>query len=395
MLGGSDPRNIHRDLLEAQCPDEESKAKLITAIRERATGAFKVGDMPSARVLYGKSIQLKQDATIYSNLALVCLRLSELDEALKNADNALKMDGTMLKAHHRKILALHRLERFEEAMTAYKAVENPNEELNKLRDDINRDAEKKKIQQEKLRAEAQDMTKARPVPQPTRVPLAPVQSEKTDVKPTPENKGENTQEPSSFKGYKINAQGQKTSYFHTDLSEEAKAMLPDMRPQAIQVDENSPKKERKNDNPFLPRSSWNENTFETKDCTKYAKDEVKQFFPLNFDLMGGQVSVEITLEKTTGELTVSASRGKIKVLDMLNYEFNWQVIADNAEATGNYKFENATDGDYDVVSTTKNCDPKLRSFVSSDVSKEGKSVQMRIIEELHKITKHFIARAES
>jgi len=351
--------------------------------------------MPSARVLYSKSLQLKQDATIYSNLSLVCLRLSELDEALKNAENALKMDGTMLKAHHRKIQALHRLERFEEAMTAYKAVENPNEEINKLRDDINRDAEKKKIQQEKLRAEAQDMTKQRPVPQPTRVPLAPVKSEKTDIKPTPENKGSENQQNSSFKGYKINAQGQKTSYFHTDLSEEAKAMLPDMRPKAINVDENLKKEEKKSENPFFSRSSWNENTFETKDCSKYAFQEVKQFFPLNFEVLGGQVSVEITLEKTTGELTVSASRGKIKVLDMLNYHFNWHLVANDAEARGNYKFENATDGDYDVTSVVENCDPKLRSFVSTEVNKEGKSVQTKIIEQLHLITKHFIAKAES
>lgn len=99
--------------IEAPSPEEEE--------RQKGNEAFKEGDYAKAIEAYSRCIELNTKSVLaYSNRAMAFLRVGKYEEALGDAESAIRMDGKCTKALYRKGLALEGLGRKEEAIETFK-----------------------------------------------------------------------------------------------------------------------------------------------------------------------------------------------------------------------------------------------------------------------------------
>merc|ERR1719361_164617 len=179
--------------------------------------------MPSAELLYGKAITLlesmpgKAEAALYSNRSMVRLNLSKVELALEDANKCIEVDPSFVKAYHRKAQALNRLNEWDDAIAAAEKglkLEPSNKAWQELIDKANKDKAADAEDKAKLKRDAQDVRVELHNASTARAP--PVKKEKK------EGEGD---EDSSMRGYKKTADGKTTSYFHTEITEEAKELI--------------------------------------------------------------------------------------------------------------------------------------------------------------------------
>ncbi|KAL4075682.1 chaperone [Scleroderma citrinum] len=108
---------------EKAIAEEERKAYIDPAksalAREEGNAAFKNGDFAGSVKLYTESIKRDpSDAKGYNNRAAAYMKLLALPEALKDAEEAIKVDPTFVKAYIRKANILHTMREHTKALEA-------------------------------------------------------------------------------------------------------------------------------------------------------------------------------------------------------------------------------------------------------------------------------------
>lgn len=115
--------STEKAIAEAECKAYIDPAKSAIA-REEGNTAFKNGDFASAVKLYTESIKRDpSDARGYNNRAAAYMKLMALPEALKDAEEAIKVDPNFVKAYIRKANVLHSMREYTKALEALQAAE--------------------------------------------------------------------------------------------------------------------------------------------------------------------------------------------------------------------------------------------------------------------------------
>lgn len=374
----------HQDVLTAVIGvDKESDLRLLEEIKSRAKGAFANGHMPSCESLYTKAISIQNDATLYSNRAMVRLKMGNNQGALEDSEAALKIDPNFIKGYYRKAMAHRRLEEFDKALAVCAVAQvKENKEMQQLAEDIRADKKKADDAKGAFKAEAHDLTIDRPVPAPTRVPLKPLNGD--GVKKA-ESDNRKTDEKGDLRGYKTRADGATTSYFHMDISEEAKNLIGDIRPQKletpVEVEVNATK-----------GSVWNTGgTYESKSYVNWATEKLQTLFPIKCDL-ANLITCEVTFKKIENTIEIICNRGKRRHVNDLTFTFDWIIKKDMDKiANGTITFENDGDGDYTpLVTVDAKTENTAQQIVDMAIRHSGSSVaQKEILSKLKELDDAF------
>lgn len=386
--------NPHSDILKAEIPHESGKKlSFLEELKGRAKGAFQVKDLLNAEMLYSKAIDVGEtiegrstgDYLLYSNRAAVRLLLTKNDGALGDCEKCLSLEPDFIKAHFRKAQALQRLSKFERAASACNAgleKHAGNAELTNLLKTINEECEKDKVEKAKFNAEAREARPDLPKPEPTRIQMDP-KNKKLEAERAG---GDSLDSPSGMRGYKKTADGKTTSYFHTDITEEAKALIGDCKPQKIDV----PVETEKN----AMGSAWNQaGTFEETSMTRWFHDKLRSSFPLPtiVALPNAAPSIELEVDNIEGDASITCARGKVKHIHDCAVTFKWKFKTDDGcEGLGTIKFESDGDGDLDVlVDVDQKTHSQTRSLVNEYVKSSAKGVQPFVMEKFKAIQTEF------
>ncbi|GAX82605.1 hypothetical protein CEUSTIGMA_g10031.t1 [Chlamydomonas eustigma] len=96
-------------------PIRSQEPQTAEAWRARGNDLFKIGHWASALECYSRSIDLEPTCLSYANRAMSKLKLGDWEAAVKDCDDALRLDPCYTKAYHRRGTARKQLMMFEEA----------------------------------------------------------------------------------------------------------------------------------------------------------------------------------------------------------------------------------------------------------------------------------------
>jgi len=393
---GSNPyaSNRHADVLNEEPTDEAAKVRLVEEIKNRAKGAFAQKDMPSAELLYGKAISVldtlpgKQEATLYSNRAMVRLNLNKVEESLQDSKKCLELDPKSVKAWHRKAQALVRLNDWDDAIAAAEEgakLDASNKAFPELIEKANKDKEKDAEDKAKLKRDAQDV----------RVELHNASTARAPA--VKKEKMENGDEDSSMRGYKKRADGKTTSYFHTDITDEAKALIEAQgfgKPKKIEGAAAQEAADIKGGG-----SKWNQaGTYEEKGMTKWIDERLKETLKgLTFTVpagAGGTIST-VQVDSVKGDASISVSRGKRRHLLDITFDVEFEGKVGESTGKGKLSYSEVTTGDDEPeVKMDINSDsaPALREVFNAFVKPAGQGLQPLILKELNKVIEEYKAK---
>jgi len=279
--------SAHNDILNANPNTFPEKEALIAEVKFRCKGMISSKHYGDAEILYGKAIDVlvsgdysedeeekkdKELAILYSNRSLTRSMTHKYSDAVSDASDATGCDESYSKGYWRLGAAYSGWEKYQEAIEAYTqgiSVLNGADEK----------AWHKEIEKCKQKA------KAKPQPAPRRPVTSSNSKPKTTststTAPSPsipkkERKGDAMEEDTSLftksdavRGYKI-VDGKKTSYFHNELSEDAKKLIGDIAPKRITTMNSAPTPLPSNGKEST--SAWNKaGTWEEKNYTNHAQ----------------------------------------------------------------------------------------------------------------------------
>ena len=376
--------NRHADVLNEDPQDEAGKLRLCEEVKNRAKGAFVQKDMPSAELLYGKAIDLlaslpgKQEAALFSNRSMVRLNLNKVEGALEDAKKCIELDAKFVKAYHRKAQALIRLSEWDAAIQAAEEgskLEPDNKSFQELIEKAQKDKEKDAADKAKLKADAQDVSVELHNASTARAP------------PKPKDSKENGS--SDMRGYKKTADGKTTSYFHTEISEEAKKLIEAQgfgKPQKLEtpIDTGEVKG---------GGSQWNQaGTYEEKGMTKWLEDRLKSgLVGVKFDLpRGGSISTT-AIADLKGDCSIAVSRGKRRHLMDVSFNVEYEAKVGDTNGKGKLAFSDVTTEDDPEVKNEPSSDvpPAIREVLDAFVKPAGQGLQPLLLAEVRKMIEEY------
>lgn len=397
MMGGPTGNpyagNPHADVLSEEPTEEVAKLRLVEEVKNRAKGAFSQKDMPSAELLYGKAISIletlpgKAEAALYSNRAMVRLNLSKVEGALEDSNKCIQLDPGFVKAYYRKSQALTRLNRWDEAIAAA-------EEGAKLEPSNASFAEAiQKAQQEKAK-DAEDKAKLKRDAQDVRIELHNASTARNPAKKE-KKEGEAEDEDISMRGYKKTSDGKTTSYFHTEISEEAKKLIEQQgfgKPKKIEgqaVDEITEAKGG--------GSKWNQaGTYEEKGMTKWVQDRLQSLLTgIKFELPNGsQATISTTgVDGFKGDASISVSRGKRRHLLDMSFDVAYKAHVGDAAGKGKLAYTEVTVADDEhpevKVEMDNSTPPAVREVFDAFVKPAGQGLQPLVMAEIRKMVEEY------
>ena len=213
-------------------------------LKTRGNAEFASRRLPIAVELYTKAIEVAPSTfpkhTLYGNRSATRLGMNKPEDALKDAEEAIKADPKWAKGFVRKALALQRMNKFDESLGALNealALEPGSKYVKKTIKKIQKAKVKyaEELKAEEIRKANEPKSKPPPPPENFGKKAAPAPT------PTPETTkatgdavaAGNVKQKSDMRGYKILADGTKTSYFHMEVSDEAKRLVGDIRPKKL------------------------------------------------------------------------------------------------------------------------------------------------------------------
>jgi len=377
--------NRHADVINEEPVDEAGKLRLVAEVKNRAKGAFAQKDMPSAELLYGKAISVleslpdKREAALYSNRSMVRLNMNKVEEALADANKCIEVDPTFVKAFHRKATALTRLSEFDDAVAAA-------EEGKKLQPDEKSWSELVEKAQKLKEEDAADKVRLKKDAQDVRVELHNASTARAPPKKEAKKEGE---EDAGMRGYKKTADGKTTSFFHTDITDEAKKLIADAgfgKPQKLEgvaaeaVDVKG------------GGSQWNKaGTYEEKGMTKWIQEQLKAkltgvAFEIPAGAGGGSISCS-SVDNITGDANISVSRGKRRHLMDMSFDVEFEGKVGDSGGKGKLSFsEVSCDDDFEVeMKMNSDVPPAVREVLNAFVKPAGQGLQPLLLKEIKSI----------
>jgi tetratricopeptide (TPR) repeat protein len=354
----------HRDVLEATPDTEDSKARLVEELQTRGRAAVGAKSWMDAKLLYEKALTVmtkEMDANrvsiLNSNLSLVQKNMGSFEDARKAAVAATEADPSYVKGWWRLGQALQSLHRTQEALAALskaKELDPTNKALIKEHAKVEQKVEeeaklmKEQAEQEAMQVEETPDTKVTSTTTTTTVQTTsratasksttstPSSSDAWTKKKQANDEGDDDKifsKSDAVRGYKI-VNGKKTSYFHNELSEEAKNLIGDIAPKKLETTP-SPAASDTSTTPAASKgvSAWNKaGTWEEKDVTKWAKTaleehlmQTKYVLPDSSPSPGAEVIV--TKVKTLdGHASCALARGKKRYIYEFMAKLDWKMI---------------------------------------------------------------------
>ena len=317
-MGGSPFGSAHQDVLGQTPTDPESKQRLVDEIKDRARKAFARRDMPVCEALYSKALKVLPDAPLYSNRSAVRLALGRFDDAFEDATKATETDSSYAKGYYRLGQAGEKCGKFDAAQKAYEKGASLEPDSKVWPSSL------LKLEKAKQAYKPAKKTEAAPDL------LAP-----RTAQPIPEKGKENTKsKDSSMRGYKVDSQGRKTTFFNNELDDKTKELIGDIAPKKV----NAPTQMQVVEG----ASSWNQaGTFESKDHTKWMRSWLEaKFRDFMVDLPDrkvGQLTVPcyLTVKKIKdikGDASTAQARGKKKWVLDVSFVLDWEFPLDDAGA---------------------------------------------------------------
>eukprot|EP00629_Pelagomonadales_sp_RCC1024_P011981 CAMPEP_0119289048 /NCGR_PEP_ID=MMETSP1329-20130426/38318_1 /TAXON_ID=114041 /ORGANISM="Genus nov. species nov., Strain RCC1024" /LENGTH=382 /DNA_ID=CAMNT_0007289833 /DNA_START=114 /DNA_END=1258 /DNA_ORIENTATION=- len=326
-MNGSPFGGAHQDVLGQTPTDPDSKARLVEEIRSRAKMAFARKDMPVCDALYSKALEVLPDAPLYSNRSAVRLTLGKFEEARADAQEATKLDKTYAKGFYRLGQASEKCHKYKEAAKAYNAGAAL-EPDSKVWPAALVKCEKAKVAYDAAPKKKVEKAEALYSDDEFRKQIEKRMNPDGTIKST--NLGD-----TSMRGYKVDSQGRKTTFFNNELDEKTKALIGDIAPKKVEAAVDM--------KVGAGESSWNQaGTFESKDHTKWAKAWLEAKFGNGFmvdlpDRSIGATKVPCFLTVTKfhdfkGDASTAQARGKKKwVLDAA-FKLDWEFPVDSKGA---------------------------------------------------------------
>lgn len=341
----------HRDVLEANPDTDDSKARLVEELQSRGRAAVGAKSWMDAKLLYEKALTIapaERVAVLNSNLSLVNKNMGSFEDARKCADAATKADAKYVKGWWRLGQALQSLHRSQEALDALKkakVLDPANKALVKECQKVEKTVE----EEEKLMAvdppaDAKESTTTTAPPAKNTTTSAPISGASAAPRPKPSKSKTTGDDEKLFtksdavRGYKV-VNGKKTSYFHNELTEEAKNLIGDIAPKKLDSSAVQPAAAA-----AAPSgaSAWNKaGTWEEKNTTKWATESLKnQVLQTTFSLPESSPApgalVTVTAVKTLdGHASVAVARGKTRYIYEFLMKLNWELSgSDGLECSG-------------------------------------------------------------
>ena len=436
MFGGSLPGGPHADVLNATPTTPESIAALIEELKSRARSSFSSGNYPEAERLYSKGLEVSTtpDAVLYANRALARLNLGRAQDSIADANAAIAADPNYVKGHWRLASALVVVGDHSGAVAAFQKgleLEPGNAALKKELEKA-----KAKAEQAALSAGSDDLPP--PIKGSGKTPsststyktvssTSSSSSSSAKASATTTNSSSfssssssssaatsSSKAPSSsssaaaddddegiftasdkVRGYKVTADGKKTSFFNNDkLTDETKALIGDIAPKRIEsaLDAATPASLAAKDG----ISSWNSaGTWEEKDVSTWAKESLAAALKgTTFALpafagpnnAGRVVTVNGDVKNIVGSASVATVRGKRRYIYDFNFSVSWLLELDIGRCTGEIKFPDVApdaNGEFESSMTVDALSPPaakgiINDFVKSDSNGFNKALQTSI-----------------
>ena len=351
--------SAHRPVLEATPDTPASKAALVEELQSRGRAAVGAKSWMDAKLLYEKAVTIctpDKTALFQANLSLVLRTMGEMEPSRVAAQKSVDADAVYVKGWWRLGQALQALKQPQEALAALetaknleptnKALVNEYVKVQKLVEEEAKLMAELKLEQEAAAAAAaaegttQDQmmtdeptttkTTTSSSSQPSKVSTmlagATITTAPTQMV-TDSDKNNNTKSDAGLRGYKV-VNGKKTSYFHNELTEEAKNLIGDIAPKKLEVAPAS-----KGTEPTDGTSVWNTaGTWEEKNVTKWANEALKEkvlattfVLPTSSPAPGALVSVSTVTTLDGSHASFAKVRGKTKYIYEYALSLEWQL----------------------------------------------------------------------
>jgi tetratricopeptide (TPR) repeat protein len=353
--------SAHRDVLEAPTPSTpEKKNQLVEELQSRGRAAVGAQSWMDAKLLYEKAIGLcpaaDKLALFHANLSLVLRTMGDMEASRVSAVASVEADPVYVKGWWRLGQALQALKRPQEALEALekaKSLEPTNKALVKECEKVQKQVEEeKKLLDMQVDSENEGPSppmneKAQALPKPTKTTAHSTSSTTTSNTTTPSATTEDEtnifSKSDAVRGYKT-VNGKKTSYFHNELSEEAKNLIGDIAPQKLDP---STATTAATDAPTKAgaaaagTSAWNKaGTWEERNVTKWAQGALEEkllqttfSLPESSPTPGALVSVSKVV-KLEGHASVAMARGKKRYIYEFSAQLEWTMAAQNMDCRG-------------------------------------------------------------
>jgi tetratricopeptide (TPR) repeat protein len=357
--------NQHNDVLQASPADAGARARLVEELKRRGNAAFKGGSLPEADTLYSKAIEHEPSKELFTNRSMTRYGMGRFGDSLADAEAALALDAGWVKGHYRKAMAevgLRRLDAAEATLRKVLQLDPANkaaeQELGKL-PKHRADAAAAEAREQERAAQLAKERAERPVARPPAAASAAGAADDGKAKSKDKDKDKGKDADTSMRGYKITADGRKTTFFNRELSEAEKELLKDNKPKALESAEELAERERK-----LKEekgvSAWNQGgTFEEKNMSEWARARLKELVlactstvslaDAEGDHIGEQVKVS-ELADFEGDASITFTRGKRRHIFCFDFSAKWALTVGGKKVSGAIFFpdisgDNVQDGE--------------------------------------------------
>lgn len=329
-------KSMHADVLDANPESAEDKERLVTELKERGNLAVKAKRWEESDCLYSKAIELVPTHALFSNRSMARLNMKKYAAAAADADECIKLDPSFAKGYYRKAQACEKLRDWGPAYDAYKGClerTKKGKEYEKMEKAAEECYKKvcKQMREGKVSVDTsaieRDASEVSSAP-PTLGPVGDSDGNRKDRAKKMDTVVAEGEGGGDMKGYKI-VNGKKTSYFHTELTDEAKALLEaNAGPKKLDA---AAAAELQKQQVAGGGSAWNAaKTFEERDMTKWATDRLTEMvkekeWPFEHGDTRGTLHFK-KAKKVGGDASTPVIRGTRRYLFDLNISVQWEVV---------------------------------------------------------------------
>lgn len=365
---------------------EESKAKLVEEIKNRAKSCISSRNYPEAIALYSKAISVSTDngqtAILYANRSMCQLNMSKTTEAINDASEAIQLDPNYVKSYYRLAMAHVQSNSYAQAKEALErglALKPDDKELLQQLQRINErlsssSSSTASVPRAANKVSVSHSTASKSVSSSSVPAPSSSSSAKDNSKP---NAGSSTvvvddEEDAELKGgelrgYKKTSDGRTTTFFNREIDENTKALIGNIAPKKLEA------QGEVITTGVATGSAWNAaGTYEEKNLTSWVTEYLtSRFSSLSTVIEDAQIDgsvkqaaadvASILIETTAasnvgGHAQLTLARGKTKHVCDFSMTLKWSLLVTYHD---NSKSPNKASGELAVIDITADRDYEI------------------------------------